>query len=316
MKNRVWIGAALCLLASMSWGAMFPVAESALKRIDPFYFTCIRYASVSVLLAILLFAKEGKASFRLEGKGKHLLFYGIMAFTVYNICMFWGQKQLGASGTIIASLTEALMPMISVMFVWATQSRKPPTYTIASTMISLAGAILVVTNGEWSFFMQLGQQIFPLFLLLIAVLGWVIYTGGGEKFAGWSILRYSTLTCILGTLVSCIVVGLATAMGLVPAPDWHTVFTVRYEMAFMILLPGLAALLSWNAGIQILSPVNGILFINFVPITTLLIMAFQGYHISMYELYGTAMVVFALVCNNLFLRKTEKRALVAVPSNR
>ena len=41
MKNNVFLGALLCFIASVSWGAMFPVAHGAFKYIDPFYFTII-----------------------------------------------------------------------------------------------------------------------------------------------------------------------------------------------------------------------------------------------------------------------------------
>lgn len=75
----------------------------------------------------------------------------------------------------------------------------------------------------------------------------------------------------------------------------------------MITLPGIVALLSWNAGLKMLTPLNGILYINFVPITTLIIMAFQGYQVSIFEICGTLLVIFAIVRNNLVQRK-ERRA--------
>lgn len=91
LKNKVLLGAFLCFIASVSWGAMFPVANHAFNTIDPFYFTIFRYVSVTVILVVILFWKEGKKAFRFEGKGLKLWFYGTMAFTVYNLLIFWGQ---------------------------------------------------------------------------------------------------------------------------------------------------------------------------------------------------------------------------------
>lgn len=68
------IGALACLIASMSWGAMFPVADHALEYIDPFYFSLIRYGAVAIMLIVLLLVKEGKQAFCLEGRGKLLVF--------------------------------------------------------------------------------------------------------------------------------------------------------------------------------------------------------------------------------------------------
>lgn len=313
-KKQIIIGSLLCLIASMSWGAMFPVAHLALQQIDPFFFAFIRYLAVSVLLVIILLIKEGKSAFRLEGRGKALLFYGTMAFTVYNMAIFLGQSIMGEAGTVSASIMEVLMPMISVVLLWILGKNRPPKYTIVSIVIALAGALLVITNGKLAFFKGVGDNLFPLLLMLIAVAGWVIYSMGGSRFEGWSVLRYSTLTCLLGTAVSFVIVTSASAFRLISVPDWHTLSAIKFEMAFMVLLPGLAALLCWNAGIKRLSALNGILFINFVPITTFIVMAFQGYHISSYEYFGTLLVIYALVRNNVHQRSQgQQRQLQRTP---
>ncbi|HEY2494404.1 MAG TPA: DMT family transporter [Paenibacillus sp.] len=306
LKKQIVIGSLLCLIASMSWGAMFPVAHMALQHIDPFYFSFIRYLIVAIILSVLLFVKEGRSSFRLEGRGKTLLFFGTMAFTVYNMSVFLGQDLMGESGTVAASIMEVLMPMISIMVLWITTKAAPKKYMLTSVAIALVGALLVITNGNLDFFMMAGQHLFPLLLIFMGVVGWVVYSMGGSQFKDWSILRYSTLTCLLGSAVSFVIVTLASAFGVLPVPTWHTIFSIKYEMAFMILLPGLVALLSWNLGLKLLSPLNGLLFINFVPITTFVIMAFQGYQISMYEFFGTLLIIFALIRNNAYQRKSVR----------
>lgn len=305
MKRKIIIGSLLCLIASMSWGAMFPVAHIALQKIDAFYFSFIRYFGVSIILTVALWYKEGKTAFRLEGNGKALLFYGVMAFTIYNMFIFHGQYLMGETGTIAASIAEAMMPIITVMVLWVTHRTRPPRFTITSIGIALIGALLVITKGSWSFFATFGQNVVALILLGIAVLGWVIYSMGSSRFKEWSVLRYSTLTCLLGNAAAFVVVGTASAFQALPVPTINTLFSVKYEMLFMILLPGLVALLAWNSGMKTLTPINGILFINSVPITTLAIMAIQGYEISMYEITGTALVIYALVRNNIHQRRQD-----------
>ncbi|MFE4352317.1 DMT family transporter [Peribacillus butanolivorans] len=301
-KNQVLIGALLCLTASISWGAMFPVAERALRYIDPIYFSFLRYLAVSIILGILLLIKEGKKSFCLEGKGKNLLFFGTMAFTVYNFLIFSGQDLLGHNGVIVASIMESLMPMISIMIMWVFKNARPMKYTIASMLLALIGAILVITNGNLSFLFLLKDSIIPILFILIGVIGWVIYTIGGNQFSGWSTLRYSTLTCILGTSVSGIITFFATVLGL-SVPTAEVIESIYGEMIFMIIFPGAIALLSWNLGIKLLTPINGILFINLVPITTLVIVFIQGGSLTSFELLGTFLVIYALIQNNYYQRK-------------
>ena len=116
MKNSIFLGALLCFIASVSWGAMFPVAHHAFAYIDPFYFTIFRYGAVSIILVVLLLWKEGPKAFRMEGKGKLLWFFGTMAFTVYNLLIFWGEDLLGEPGVMVASIMESLMPIYESLF--------------------------------------------------------------------------------------------------------------------------------------------------------------------------------------------------------
>lgn len=298
-RKKIIIGALLCLVASMSWGAMFPVAHSALLHIDPFYFSFIRYFIVSILLSAVLLAKEGIKAFRLEGRGLSLTFFGIMAFVVYNMCVFLGQQMMGTAGTIIASIMEVLMPIITILFVWIGTRKKPTATTARNIIIAFIGAICVITRGDLSFFFMNGSQLMPLLLMFIGVTGWVVYSLGGSRFKDWSILRYSTLTCLLGNAVAFVVVASATATGMIEIPTLQTLSNVKYEMAFMAILPGLIALLSWNKGLQLLSSTHGILFINFVPITTFIIIAIQGYSINVFEIIGTLLIIAALMHNTL-----------------
>jgi len=306
MKKNVFLGAFLCFIASVSWGAMFPVTNGAFPYMDPFYFTIFRYGSVMIILIVLLFWKEGIQAFRLEGKGLALWFFGTMAFVVYNILIFWGQDLLGDPGVMVASIGESLMPMLSIVIVWVLYRNRPHIFTTLCVVAAFVGASLVITKGDFGGFFSSATDIIPTLLILIAVLGWVIYTMGGSRFLGWSALRYSTLSCILGTVTAIIVVFLVTLTGYISVPTFETIKIVSPHLAFMIIFPGLIALVGWNIGVSILSPLNGLLFLNFVPVTTLTIQIFQGYSITSYDYVGTALIIFALISNNMFLRVQQK----------
>ncbi|PGS77371.1 EamA family transporter [Bacillus cereus] len=292
-----------CLIACMSWGAMFPVADHALNFINPFYFSFIRYGIIAIVLVLLLWIKEGKGAFCLEGKGKLLIFFGIMGFTLYNLLVFLGQALMGKQGVMVASIMEALMPMVSICILWGYNHIKPKAYTIFNMAVSFVGAVFVITKGDMSFFMTLKDNIFPLAFIFIGVVGWVVYTMGGQTCSDWSTLRYSTLTCVFGTAIAGVITVIATVMGYITVPNIEIIFAVKYDLLFMITLPGMVALIAWNYGVKVLSSINGILFINFVPITTLAIMIIQGYQITIFDIAGTLLVITALIYNNICQRK-------------
>jgi drug/metabolite transporter (DMT)-like permease len=310
VKNSVLLGAILCFIAAVSWGAMFPVAHAAFKHLDPFYFTIIRYGAVTIILVAILLWKEGKQAFRFEGKGLQLWFFGTMAFTVYNLFIFWGEDLLGASGVMVASIMESLMPMISVVIVWMIFRKRPHLFTLGCVIVSFIGAMLVITKGDVKAFLGATDDFIPSLLIFIAVIGWVIYTMGGSEFSGWSALRYSTLSCLLGTITAIVITFGATLFGNLTVPTVESMMAVSPHLLFMTIFPGVIALLGWNIGVSILSPLNGLLFINFVPVTTLLISIFQGNQVTMFDLLGTILIIVSLLSNNIFVRMSQKKKSV------
>jgi len=124
---------------------------------------------------------------------------------------------------------------------------------------------------------------------------------------------YTTLSCILGTASALVIVVLATIAGYLKVPDVETAATIRWEMGYMIVISGVLAIFSWNAGNRALAPINGILFINVVPVTTFAISVLSGYNMSKLEVTGAIITVGALVSNNLYQRKLI-RAKSVIPT--
>ena len=311
-KGKIVMGALYCLVAGVAWGAQFPIAGSVLKLIDPFYFTLLRYLAVSLILVALLIIAEGTRALSFEGKAKWLWLFGTMAFTVYNFLVFLGQKTAGPSGAVLASIMMALMPITSVLVMWVYKKTAPSKFTMGCILVAFLGVSLVITKGDITVLSSTGGNLIPALLILTGVFGWVIYTVGGSNF-NWSPLRYTTLSCILGTASALVIVVLGTIAGYLKVPDVGTVATIRWEMGYMIVISGVLAIFSWNAGNRALTPINGILFINLVPVTTFVISILSGYNMSKLEVTGTIITIAALVSNNLYQRKLI-RAKSVIPT--
>ena len=71
----------------------------------------------------------------------------------------------------------------------------------------------------------------------------------------------------------------------------------------MSVFSGVIGVLLWNIGNKLLTPQNGSLFMNLVPIITFLIEIMFGYKLTNVELIGVTMTILAIVLNNLFQRK-------------
>src|SRR5690625_273326 len=236
---------------------------------------------------------------------------GAMGDPVYSVYVYWGQVMFGETGVLLASIMESLMPIISVLLIWFLSKKKPSIYTLSFIGLAFIGVLLVVTNGELSFLLTMHKQLFPLIILFLGVVGWVVYTMGGDQYPNWSILRFSTLTLIYGTGTTTILVLLTTAFGWIEAPTMAAIYAVRCDMLIMVIFSGLIALLGWNEAVRILNLIISLLFICFVLVTTLIIGFFQDYNLSIYDVVGMIFIVTALLLNNIYqrlkLRKEDER---------
>lgn len=305
-KNKTLTGLILCLVSTIFWGTMFPVMVPALKLMDPFYFTLLRYGSVAIIFAILLFFIEGKEAFKLEGNGVKLWLLGTSAFAGFSFLVFYGQQLAGSSGSIIASVMMAIQPLLAVIVARVWRKTKVSAVTILLMLVALVGVILVVTNGNFSSLFGGNHLAFASLCILLGALCWVIYSAGGADFNQWSILRFSTLTTILGMISVIVLIAIATLLGWLHAPSWHTILLVGPELAYMVIPAGVIAVFTWNYGNRLAGPINAILFMNVVPVTAFVISAMLGVKISLMEIIGAAIVILALIFNNIYNRNSVR----------
>ncbi|MEH7126355.1 DMT family transporter [Bacillus sp. JJ1773] len=306
-SNKFLIGILMCLIAVTSWGGMFPVMGNALQIMDPFYFTLFRFGIAMAVLVLLLIVIEGKGKLSTEGKTIKLWFLGTMGFTGFSFLVFLGQKLAGPSGTVIAAVIMAVQPLLGVIVNWVTKKGAPKPLTVLFMLTGLIGVVTVISKGDLSVLFSEDGNISAYLIILIGALCFVIYTIGGNSFPECSPLRYTTVTTIFGTVSNIFFVGLATLIGWLKLPTLSMIGDISGSLLYMALIAGVLAIFVWNTGNRIITPINGILFMNMVPVTTYIITVFQGYHLTSFELIGALITIASLIGNNLYIRKLNKQ---------
>jgi drug/metabolite transporter (DMT)-like permease len=291
-------GSFFLLAAAIFWGGMFPVAKALLQFVDPYFLTLIRYGVTLTVMVAILWVAEGAGSLRAEGRGWTLFLYGCIGFCGFGFLVFNG---LRASTPAHGAILVALMPMITAVITSLTSRKMPVAATQASIAIALLGVAMVVSNGHPAALLQ-SRSLGADAMILLGVVSWVVYTLGAKRFAGWSPLRYTTLTVAYGLVGIAICTAIASAAGLAHAPSAGEVREAAPLLFYVIVFGTVLAVLAWNEGVRRVGPVNGILFINFVPVTAFLIQALQGRAIHPVELAGAVLVASALLLNNVLQR--------------
>jgi drug/metabolite transporter (DMT)-like permease len=296
------IGAAFATATAVAWGGQFVVGKSALGDLNAFPLSTIRYAFASALWLIVLAAVEGRHALRLDGRGLRLFWLGSLGFAGFNLLAYTGLEHARPQS---ASLIVALAPLLTALVLWRRTRVRPSATTFALLAVALAGVSLVISGGHPSSIVN-GSIGWGDALVLAGVFCFVLYGLGAAELPEFSPLRYTTLTASLGWLTLLTATAVATALGLVPLPSAHEVWSVSPQIAYLTIPGAFMAVLTWNAAIGLIGPQNAVLFGNLIPVTTFAIEIVRGYRPGAAELAGAVLTIGALVTNNLLARRPRR----------
>src|SRR3954452_10662671 len=241
------------LVAALSWGAMFPIAASALHHVDPFPLTAIRYGIAALVFLGLLYAVEGRRALHTNGRSLELFVLGSIGFAGFNLLSYVGLEHTRPQD---AALIVAAQPLLMVLALWLMHKQAPARTTLAAMGVALLGVTLVITKGDPTQLSGGGGDL----MILIGAAGWVYYTLGARRFPEFSPLRYTALSAGFGTLTIFAATALMTGLGYERLPAVHDLGAAWAQILFVVFLGGVVGVLAWNEGIKRLGPPNGSLF--------------------------------------------------------
>jgi drug/metabolite transporter (DMT)-like permease len=286
------------LTAALAFGTMFPVAASALERVDAFHLTAIRYGLATLAFLGLLWAFEGRAALRAPSRARALELWalGTAGFAGFNLLVYLG---LASSDPQHAAVFVALMPVMTVLAMAGINRIAPRPAIVAFSVAALAGAALVVSGGHPGALVSGGISGGD-GLFLLGVASFVVYTIGARRFADFSPLRYTALSAAGGTVSILAVTEVVTLAGAEHTPSLADLGAVWWQLAYVVAIGAVVAVLAFNEGVRRLGPSNASLFGNLIPVVTLVIaVTLQSYHPAGLELAGIALTLAALVGANL-----------------
>lgn len=305
-------GVLFCVAATFSFGVMFPVMTDALRHIDPFTFTTLRYLIAGTAFLILLVAREGVGTLSLKGERiAFAWFLGSIGFAGFGFFVFLGQQLAGRDGALTASIMMATQPMIGLLLNSAVRRIRPPLYSFLFILMSFCGVALVVTKGDIVGLWNEPQNYAANALIVLGAACWVVYTFSAMYFPTWSAFKYTTVTTWLGLSTIMVVNLLLFATRAIPVPHLSTLGVIGPHLLYMGLVAGFCGILCWNLGNKILTPLNGVLFMDVVPITTFVVSSLNGVIPTNAQIAGACMSGAALILNNAYLRARARRQVTA-----
>lgn len=292
-------GALFVLAAVLIWGVQFPVAKASFAWVDAWHGNLVRYALPSLLLAGLLLAREGRRALRPDRSFAGAALLGTIGMCCSPSLVFGG---LTFTRPEVVAVIVAMQPAMTALAEWALYRRRPDRFTLGCLVLAFVGAVSVITR--WSATLApSGLELVGVLMILAGATCWVVYTLGTVRFVGWSSLRFTSVAVLSGSFSNLVLVVILSAAGVLATPDAAQWRAAAPHLVYLSLFGVLAGMLCWNVGAARIGALDAMLFGNLIPVVTFLIGFAQGYRPLPAEIAGTAMVIVALIANNLHLRR-------------
>jgi drug/metabolite transporter (DMT)-like permease len=246
-------------LMAVFWGGTFIAGRRLALEVGPYSGAFLRFLIASTCLLALTLKIEGKMPRPGKGQLLALFLMGMTGVFLYNVFFLKGLKliEAGRASIIIANNPIFIAVMSALIFRDRLNGLK-----VAGILISVSGAVIVITRGELSAGLEGGFGWGELFIFG-CVASWVAYSLLGKsvmsELSPLVAITYSSVVGAVCLLPPALVEGLGDA-GRYSPTAWASV-------AYLGVFGTVIGFVWYYEGIKRIGPVRAGLFINFVPIS-------------------------------------------------
>jgi len=246
-------------LMAVIWGGTFIAGRRLALEVGPYSGAFLRFLIASTCLLALTLKIEGKMPRPRKGQLLALFLMGMTGVFLYNVLFLKGLKliEAGRASIIIANNPIFIAVMSALIFRDRLNGLK-----VVGILISVTGAVIVITRGELSAGLEGGFGWGELFIFG-CVASWVAYSLLGKsvmsELSPLVAVTYSSVIGAVCLLPPAITEGLWDT-GSYSLAAWVSVFYLGF---FGTVL----GFVWYYEGIKRIGPVRAGLFINFVPVS-------------------------------------------------
>jgi drug/metabolite transporter (DMT)-like permease len=290
-----WVYAKLVFTA-LFWGGTFIAGKIIVGHVGPFSAAFLRFVIASIFLLILVWKMEGRIPLPPRRLFLPIFLLGMTGVFSYNFCFLSGLKYIEAGrASVIVANNPIFIALLSAYFF----KEKLTLVKLSGILLSVSGAIVVITKGQVLTLFQSGLGRGE-FFILGTVASWVTYSLIGKALmtdlSPILSVTYSVLVGMLALFFPACFEGLFKNISSYSAQEWTSIFYLGF---FGTVL----AFIWYYQGIQRIGPTKAGLFINFVPISAVLLSAlFLGEELTASLLVGLLLVSCGVYLTNRTVR--------------
>ncbi|KAF0224924.1 MAG: putative efflux [Rhodospirillaceae bacterium] len=279
MRTTVLLVAAAAIL----WGANFNLSKPVVAEMHPLLAGAGRFVLAALVMGLMVAWQRRSVPLIRHFRAYTLL--GLVGVGGFNVLFFLGMQMTSAvNGALIMAISPLVTALLAALFLRERLSR----IQLLALPVALAGVAVVILGGGarlalspgdalmlganfcWSLYNVLGKRLMPTENGLVNTAG--IMTMGAVVMSG-------------AALVVALVVGMPAHIPSLPSAA---------ALVFMAVAGSALAYLFWNRGLAQLGAARTAVFLNLVPVSTMVIAAATGSPPSALQLAGAVLVLAAV----------------------
>ena len=296
-QNKILVGAALAILATLIWSGNFIIARGSKNDIPPITLAFYRWLSATIILLPFTWHTFIKEISILKKYFRYFLLTAVSGITLFNTFVYIAGHTTEAINMALLGTTTS--PIMSVILARIFLKEPVPLTRVIGMLICIAGILLLLSKGSidtlLSFSFTEGD-----WWMLAAALTFAIYNVCvRKKPSAMSSRNFLFTIFLIGTalLLPFYLYELKTKGG----------FEINTQNIGAIFYLGLGAsvicFLLWNKSIAYLGAGRASLFGNLIPVfSTIEAVLFLNEKVSLIHLYSFILVIAGLIIANLQIK--------------
>jgi len=287
------LGAAGSLTAAaLFWATNYVVGGMVIGAIDPFSLAFLRWFFAAIILLVLAQLLE-RPDWRLVLRRlPWLVLLSSLGMVSFALFLYIG---LETTKPISASLVSSMGPVLIAITASVVLRERPGPRQWGGLALALVGVLMVISGGSIDTILGARFAVGDLWVI-VATIAWTAYTVLGRRPTG---LKPLTSTAVQAGSAAVILGVVVAVTGFHLPPDAAT----WGGLAIIVVLASALAYLCWNLGlIRVPAAVAGI-FLNLIPVFTVVIEIALGTQVSWAEWLGGALVLGGVLLATLQLSR-------------
>jgi drug/metabolite transporter (DMT)-like permease len=286
----------LLTLTVLFWSGNVVLGRAVRAEVPPVALAFCRWTGATLLVSWAALPHVRREFSVILDHWRILLVYSAVGIAIFNTLLYLG---LQTTTAVNGALIQSAMPVLIVFFSFFLYGERLTPGQSAGVLISLAGAVWLVSRGDPAIFLTMDFRPGDL-LVFVAVICYAAYSALLRLRPPLHPLSFLWITFVAGSMLLLPFFLWEQASGRTLTATPTTLLAVGYVSVF----PSILSYLFFNRGVELVGPNRAGLFIHLIPVFgTLLAILLLGEAFHIFQAAGALLILAGIVMVNRFRRR-------------